>query len=188
MKLSIDQAASHLGKSARQVRYLIQTGRLDAHKEGKRWLIDSDDLSLSEHQHQAMERKERQVRAAVEEGLGLDDPKGKKPRFSLRDIKAYQVGMPLRRRCAQLLGEEHRAVIALTRSLELVAIGCHRYRRAEKGAAYGEARDYASRALFALLLEGSPEADALAEEIEQQLMAPFAGLLHRLDDRPRHGG
>ena len=185
MKLTIDQAAAHLGKSARQVRYLIKNGRLNAVKDGKRWLIDSDDLPLSEARHQFVDRKERQLRAAVEEGLGLD-PEGKKPRFSLRDIKAYQIGMPLRRRCAELLGDEHRATRALSRSLELLAIGCHRYRHADKAAAYGEARDYASRALFALFLDGTPDAEAIAVEIEQQLMAPFAGLLHRLEDKHRH--
>jgi excisionase family DNA binding protein len=179
MKLSIDQAATHLGKSARQVRYLIKTGRLKAQQEGKRWLIDSADLPLTEAQHKAVERKERQLHAAVEEGLGLDAQEARPPRFSVRDIKAYQVGMPLRRRCAALLGEEHRAVAALTRSLELLAIGCH-HDGPDKAAAYAEARDYASRALLALLLEQTPEADALAEAIEQELMGPFAGLLKRI--------
>ena len=44
MQLSIQQAAERLGKSVRQVRYLIQTGSLPAHKSGGRWLIAVADL------------------------------------------------------------------------------------------------------------------------------------------------
>jgi excisionase family DNA binding protein len=43
---AIEQAAERLGKSVRQVRYLIQTGALRANKTGGRWLIDAADLPL----------------------------------------------------------------------------------------------------------------------------------------------
>jgi len=46
MQLSLEQAAERLGKSVRQVRYLIQTGALRANKTGGRWLIDAADLPL----------------------------------------------------------------------------------------------------------------------------------------------
>ncbi|AUB82206.1 helix-turn-helix domain-containing protein [Candidatus Thiodictyon syntrophicum] len=39
MQLTLEQAAERLGKSVRQVRYLIQSGVLPAAKTGGRWLI-----------------------------------------------------------------------------------------------------------------------------------------------------
>ena len=46
MQLTIEQAAARLGKSPRQVRYLIQTRRLPARKFSGAWLIESADLEL----------------------------------------------------------------------------------------------------------------------------------------------
>ena len=48
MKLTLEQAAARLGKSERQIRYLVQNSRLAAEKVGGRWLIESDDLALSD--------------------------------------------------------------------------------------------------------------------------------------------
>jgi len=69
MYLSLQQAADRLGKSARQVRYLIQTGRLKADKVGGRWMVSAQELPLSDGQRAAIDRRERQLHAAVEEGL-----------------------------------------------------------------------------------------------------------------------
>lgn len=46
MLLTTDQAAQHLGISARRIRKLIQDGRLPAARYGRSLLIDSDDLRL----------------------------------------------------------------------------------------------------------------------------------------------
>ena len=54
MQLTIDQAAIRLGKTARQVRYLIQSERLPARKVGGRWVIESENLPLSEGQEKAI--------------------------------------------------------------------------------------------------------------------------------------
>ena len=48
MQLTLDQAATRLGKTARQIRYLIQSERLSAKKVGGRWVIESKDFPLSE--------------------------------------------------------------------------------------------------------------------------------------------
>jgi hypothetical protein len=56
MQLSLADAAIALGRSQRQIRYLIQTGGLAARKEGGRWVIDSADLPLSAGQRQAAGR------------------------------------------------------------------------------------------------------------------------------------
>ena len=69
MQLTIDEAAARLGKSARQIRYLIQNDGLPAKKIAGRWVIQADDLPLSEPQREAVGRQERALRGAVERGL-----------------------------------------------------------------------------------------------------------------------
>jgi excisionase family DNA binding protein len=44
--LSLAEAATVLGKSERQVRYMINNGRLKAVKIGGSWVVESSDLPL----------------------------------------------------------------------------------------------------------------------------------------------
>ncbi|MCB9761050.1 MAG: helix-turn-helix domain-containing protein [Alphaproteobacteria bacterium] len=180
MDLSLRQAADQLGKSPRQIRYLIQTGRLPAHKDGSRWVIRSEDLPLSEGQRRAKARKKRLLRAVVDDAL---DTQPEKTRYSVRDLKAFQVALPLYQRAVASTGDTHPCAVHLREVLEQLALGCHRYRDGDKAAAYAQARDQASRAVCAALIAGNP--DDLATEIEQELMPALAGLLRRLDRKPR---
>jgi len=181
MLISIDQAAARTGKSARQIRYQIQSGELKAQKTAGRWLIDSNDLKLSPGQREAVDRKERQLRVAVEEGLGIADDENHKTRYSLNDLKGFQIALPVYREALRLLGETHAAVLALRDVLDQLAVGCHRYDRQQKMLAYAQARDSASLAVCALLLYDSGETSALARILEQELMATLAGLLRRVE-------
>ncbi len=183
MQLTIDQAANRVGKSARQIRYLIKSGRLPASKIGGRWMINATDLPLSEPQRATIERRERALRSAVDEGLGLDSERP--PRFSVRDLKAFQIALPLERQAAALLGPEHPATQALRHTLELLAQGCHRFDNNAKAESYRAARDSASLAVCELVITDQAEAEPLIQGIEQDLMAAFAGLLQRLARRDR---
>jgi hypothetical protein len=53
MKLSLSEASTALGKSERQVRYLIKSGHLRAGKEENQWRIDSAVPPLTEPQRRA---------------------------------------------------------------------------------------------------------------------------------------
>ncbi len=181
MLLTIEQAATRLGKSARQIRYLIQSERLPAKKMAGRWVIEATDLPLSVDQHKALERKERQLRAAVEQGLGLPEERKRAPRYSVRDLKAFQIALPLQQRAVELLGADHAASQALRAVLENLSRGCHRFARQDKAQAYREAREAASLAVCELVLCSSEEADALVTAIEQDLMAALGGLIRRLE-------
>lgn len=183
MQLSLQQAAVRLGKSVRQVRYLIQTGTLSARKSGGRWLIDAANLPLSEPQKAAVARRERALRGAVEAGLGLDDSTPE--RYSVFDLKAFQIGLPLYRQSADRLGVEHPASTALRAALILLAQGCHRFGHGDKAESYRAARDAASLAVCELILSDQGETAPLVREIEQDLMATFSGLLRRLERRAR---
>ena len=185
MKLTLEEAAARLGKSMRQIRYLIDNNRLPAEKSSGRWVIDDANLPLSEGQQQAVERKERQLRAAVEEGLGLSDAGERKARYSVRDLKAFQIALPVQRQAVERLGADHPATAALRQVLECLARGCHRFEHGAKAEAYRQARDAASLAVCELVMCGSPESNELVVSIEQELMAALAGLLRRLDARSR---
>jgi hypothetical protein len=156
---------------------------LSAQKVGGRWVVESDALPLSDGQRAAVQRRERALRAAVEKGLGLSDEPERPPRYSVRDLKAFQVALPIYRRAAQDLASEHPAAAALHEVLLLLSRGCHRFERNAKAESYRQARDAASRAVCELLLDGRKPADDLVSAIEQDLMASLAGLLKRLERR-----
>ncbi len=184
MNLSIKQAADRLGKTERQIRYLIQTDRLPARKEGGRWQIAAGDLPLSDGQQRAQVRKQAALRTAVETALEL--PERGRRRYSVQDLKAFQISRPVYDRCVEQLGQDHPASLAVRQVLDHLTRGCHRYESADKAAAYRQARDAASLAVTELLLSDDPgDAAALAGVIEQELMAALAGLLRRLERRQR---
>ena len=180
MELTLDQAATRLGKSVRQVRYMIKQGTLPARKRGKRWVVDDHALPTPPAQQKASERKQRQLRAAVERGLELPDAP-RRPRYSVRDLRAIQIVLPLHERAESALGASHSVTGALRQVVEHLARGCHRYDYGEKAVAYSQARDAASQAVGEILLTRPAIADELIGAIEQELMAALAGLLRRLD-------
>jgi len=69
VKLSITEAATLLGKSHRQIRYLIRTGRLPAAKVGSRWRIESATLPLSDAERQELAQRSELARKAFEHAL-----------------------------------------------------------------------------------------------------------------------
>ncbi len=185
MSLTLDEAARILGKSYRQVRYMIQNGEISATKSDGRWIID--DLPRSPGQTQAAQRKQARMVEVVEESLALP-ASGDRKRYSLRDLRAFQIGSDIYRESVQCFGKEHDACAALQQMLEHIARGCHRYRSEDKAIEYKIARDHASRAACAFALtvavDGVSEAQALLDQVEQNLMAALAGLMRRME-RPR---
>lgn len=187
MKLTLAQAAEKLGKSVRQVRYMIRTGRLKANKDGGRWAVDAADLPLTEGQDRARSRHKSRLRDAVEDALDLNEGDSKRERYSMTDLRAFKVARPALERAAELLDEGHPACRALRTTLDLLAVGCHRFLAEDKREAYSQARDNASLAACALHLCQQPEARDLAATVEQDLLPAVAGLLRRLDRGRRRG-
>lgn len=193
MELSLEDAATKLGKSVRQIRYLVKLGRMPARKVGGRWLVQvttggtSDEAGpegLRSPKRQTAQRKREALRAAVEDALALP-PSNR--RYSLRDLKAFQLGLPLYQQALAMLGTDHGASRALRQMLELLSRGCHRFDTADKAEAYRAARDAASQAVCELLLFPTTGSEALVDGIEQELMAALAGLLRRLAPRKQQG-
>lgn len=177
VELTIEQAANLLGRSARQVRYLISTGKLPARKSGRQWRVSSEDLPRSPGQQAAADRRANKLEASIDQALEPTNTR----RYSLTRIKAFAVGRPVLAEIHQTLGPNHPSGVHLQAALEQIAIGCHRYRSAEKGEAYRTARDLVSRAACALALTEAPEAQALLTRIEQELLPAVAGLIRRTE-------
>ena len=69
MEQTIEQAATALGKSVRQVRYLIKTGKLRARKIGASWVVESADLPRSPEQLEVAAQKVQRLREVVDDAL-----------------------------------------------------------------------------------------------------------------------
>jgi hypothetical protein len=164
MDLTIDEAAVAAMKTARQIRHLINTGQLQATKEGGRWRIRSQDLNLPQ--------RLQPLQQAVAVALGSEASQ------QIASLKAFQLGAPLLKELTPKLGAAHPAATAFQNMLVQLAQGCHRFHPAEKLVSYRSARDLASTAVCLLLIE---EQSDLANTIEQQVIPAITGLIRRLD-------
>jgi len=81
MLLTLDQTAAKLGKTRRQIQYMIRQNRLRAQKVGNRWLIDDADLSFSEKQKEVQNRKQRKLKAAIEDALDVPSRNNQSKRY-----------------------------------------------------------------------------------------------------------
>lgn len=182
MQLSLTQAAQLLGKTRRQVEYLITQERLRARKVGGRWQIDETDLPLSPGQRQAERRRADHLRDAVSDVLDRAAPR---PRYSMRDLHAFATARAIWQQGGTALAEQHPARGHLRHAIDQLAIGCHRYEHRDKAAAYHAARDALSLAACALLLEGDEQHEALAARIENEAIPTVAGLMRRSERKQR---
>lgn len=131
-------------------------------------------------------RRARRLQQATEAVLEATANQPERQRYSLAQLRAFQIGRPLLHGARQTFGSEHPIPMALHRMLTELAVGCHRFERSEKAAAYRAARDAASQAACECALEhGAPEnrdpsnsapCAKLLHGIEQELMPTLAGL------------
>ncbi len=162
---------------------MIQTGRLQAEKNAGRWWVDSGQLPADEARSKTRERKQQNLRIAVDEALDLDPEPAQ--RYSVRDLKAFQIALPLYQQAETAFSAEHPAATYLKHVLEQLTQGCHRFQSNDKATAYRMARDQASLAVCELVLTGSNSADPIMRNIEQDLMPALAGLIRRVERRRR---
>lgn len=192
MKISLSEAAIALGKSERQVRYLIKTHRLEAHKEHGRWSIDTSDLPLTEVQRNAMSDRIQAAREAFDKGLEpaekASGQKNKRQHYSVTDFKAFHSGESLYHDLRKELGPEDPACVHLFDALTLLTKGCHAFQPVDKAARFTEAREFAACAVTHLLLDGDEDNGqrrSFAERIEQELIPKLASLVASQEKRSR---
>ncbi len=161
---------------------MIEQGRLPAQKAGGRWVIERAGLTADAAVQQRATQREAHFQAAVEEALA---PAGKNRRYAFADLKGVQLATPIYRELLARGAQWEPAALQMRVCLDQLAVGCHRYDRREKTAAYRAARDAASLAAMELWLQSTNADEPLVNAIEQELLAAIAGLLRRSE---RGGG
>ncbi|MCG8425434.1 MAG: helix-turn-helix domain-containing protein [Proteobacteria bacterium] len=189
MKLSLSDVATLMNKSPRQIRYLITTGRLKAHKEGKSWRFDSHDLPLTSEQRETLVDNADAVTEAASKVADKARAAAGEPKrhYSVTDLRAYQLGEPLYRQLIDVCGPNDAATQRLRRALELLAMGCHAFHGREKRQHYAGAREAVASTITDLRL--SIDADPtrrkqrcdLADTVEQTLLGPINALIRRAE-------
>jgi excisionase family DNA binding protein len=180
MELSLEEATAVLGKTRRQVLYMIAQQRLPARKVGGRWVIEREDLQGDAAIRQRASHQQAHLKAVIEEAL----LPGNERRYTLRDLKAVQLAIPLYQQLLAGGAVWEKAAAHLRQCLDHLAMGCYRYDRQDKTMAYRAARDAASLASIELLLcPASEQTTALLATLEHELMPAFAGLLRRSERR-----
>ncbi len=186
MVLSLSETARLLGKSERQVRYLIRSGKLPAKKKEGRWLIQREALGLSGGQEKAQQAKSERAARLVQELLAPhSEGRSSKKTYSIRDLRAFREGAPLYRDLAAKAGADHPATGLLHEAMMLLACGYHEFDGASKAELYARARNHASRATMALLLDDKEACQDLIERLEASFLPALGGLIHQAERRGR---
>ena len=184
MKLSLRAAAELLGKSQRQLRYMIQEGRLKATKDGGRWVIDRDDLPLPAEKVMRGLRDAAAVKATLESALGVTDaPEGAKRRYSVTDLRAFQANRELVAEARAKLGTDAAVARQLAEAAAMITCGCHTFHKRDKVGYLQRAREHTCYALTTLLLSEDEAAPELAAAIEGTLLPALGGTIRAAERR-----
>lgn len=177
MMLSLDETATRLGKSRRQVEYMIKTGRLQASKINGRWQVDDSTLPDSPARKKALDQRQRKLRNVVDDALAI--PRDKV--YSVRDLQLWQRLAA----CYQTWPDELPARQALSRAMRSLARASHRYRRDEKLLAFRRTRDHLCDAIWLLEVHQSEQTTQHILQIEDSLLPLLAGLIRRTERKRR---
>ncbi len=184
MDLSLSEAARLLGKSDRQVRYLIREGKLKARKDSGRWIVRREDLPLSGGQERAAKQKRQRAAQMAEEILRPEGADAKN-KYSIRNLRAYREGSEIYRQLTADAGADHAATTGMRESLMLLACGYHEFQAETKADFYARARQEASRVTMALLLEDEEAHREKVERLENGFLPALGGLVNQAEKRGR---
>jgi len=199
MDLTISEAATLLGRSPRQLRYLIRQGKLEARKKGTRWVIASDDLPLTEEQRANIKGRINDVRHHLEQAITplekgaepSDKEKKETKQFSVTDFRAFQAGESIYRKMTESLSRDDETCRSLFEALCYLIQGCHAFHPKDKSAKFAAARESAAVSIAHLLLQCRAETEAiesnkkLAQRIEQELIPKLSRLIATHERRSR---
>jgi excisionase family DNA binding protein len=194
-RISLAEAATVLGKSERQVRYMIKNGRLKAVKIGGRWVVESTDLPLTDDQRQAMAHRVDAARAAFERGVAPAERVAqaeKKRHYSVLDLDTFSLGLELYREIRGVIGNDQPAAAHMFECLRELTAGCHDFHPKDKSSHFAAARGECTGALVHLLVAAADADDdgpvsALAARLEQELIPKVSSLIAG-QERRRHRG
>ncbi len=188
MKLSISEVAIVLGKSERQVRYLIRKKELRAKKDGKKWVVASDDLPLDADRKARLGERLASARRALEGGLepaakalagAGSDTKAKSEHYSVTRLAAFETGAEIYRQLVRDLGDDNPARQYLIDAMVEITRGCHRFHAEAKARSFDRARELTASAVTHLLVaaDHGGRCRRLAERLEGELIPKLSGLV-----------
>lgn len=196
MNLTLKEVAALLGRSPRQLRYLVKIGKIIASKKNGCWHIESTDLPLSESQRERLHQRVNEARDIFDQALEPVDkaasstPREKKEgkHYSVTDFKAFQDGESIYKEMTDSFGQKDVACRHLFDALCQITQGCHAFHPQDKCARFTSARESAALAVTTLLLEKPKESGhrkGFAQRIEQELIPKIARLLATHERRSR---
>lgn len=170
--LSVRQVCDLLGKTRRQVVYMIRTGRLYATKRRNgRWAVIANGLPASARRQPADEASEEPQPEPASEGQELR---------TVRDLPSWKAGEPLYRELVAELGPQAAPTKQLRASLDALCRGFHAFERHEKASQYRAARAELADGVTMLLLDSDPEDErpsAWVDRIEGELLPLVTDLI-----------
>lgn len=170
MKVSVKEAATHLGRSERAVRSALKAGRIKGYKHQGRRVIPRRTLPMTDAERARMEVTVDDLHAAVDavvpyhiaRHIGAHGLAGLRAYRAVRAVFDALDGSPAARSIGEILREAVRAL----------AEGHHQFARLVKIEALTRARRAISRAVADLLLAGEAITDGaeLAARLETQCL------------------
>lgn len=180
---SLSEVAGLLGKTHRQVRYMVQTGQLKGQRtEQGRWRVHKEDLPIEVTDAQ-LEDVQRLTAAAKSQAPAKPD------RYSVQDLRAFQAGAPLYRDALATWGHEDQVTMRLRHALERITLGCHAFSPDQKINHFENAREALAVVVADLLLSSESEDDArmtLSDRIETELLPRVGGLIRAAERQERN--
>ncbi|MCA9545900.1 MAG: helix-turn-helix domain-containing protein [Myxococcales bacterium] len=168
MILSVAEAAAVLDLTPRTLRARLARGTLKGEKRGGQWVIRLADLPTTEAHRRQLSDRADQVRATVENTLGVRVPQ----QHTTVDNAAFAALLALIRALPVDMSERER----LCEALCLVAEGHHAYASRAKVAAWVAARRTLSHAVARLYLV-APVPEPLLHALEGEVLPRLGGLI-----------
>jgi len=183
MELTLTEAASLMGLSARTLRARAARGDIPARKRAGAWRFDRRDLPLTEAQRAGLQARADAIRGAVEDALPSRlAAHTSDRRRSLADLDAFRAALRVHQaiHAAEPTAARTRTLMLLEQSLDELAEATLVYARLSKLAALDRCRASLGRAIAALLVEaGIPPAEpehGWLLVLEQEVAPAVAGL------------
>jgi hypothetical protein len=180
MNLSLPEAAARLQLTERQIRYMIKTGRLSAHKVADRWQIAEADLPGAPGHPQQVAARAAALETAVAAALAPHVQPARSRVWTVQRMRAFTAAVEIHRELRELAAP--RATAALEACVLSLSRGNHAFGPRTKDAAFTSARDAAADGVAWLWLELAGPS-AIADRIEAEVIPQISGLLRRAEGR-----
>lgn len=184
MEVSLNEAAVLMGKTPRQVRYLLQQAKITARKVDNVWVIDAESLPLNDAQKAAINARAEVVRESMSKAfeplLQIVKKGVSQQEYTVRSLNAFKIGEVIYRVMVKELGPADEATRFLRRSLELMGQGYHSFYPDDKLEYYKAARESGASALMSMLLDGAPDDERrqeIAHHLEGDYLPSVSGLV-----------